>query len=193
MMKLQSVPRGNSQAQQRRGYRSRRRMNVFLAKKRAELKQRESAGTPVFSEGEICEVPQPQSFTMLEATLRANAGTPELLETARFKDLQIQPHVANKPASTVAAINKNSDSAQCSPLSIETTPSAAPGCGSDESSRGSPVANRTRSRVDKVEIIKPSHFQSETAVASDDHACVGNESQSVGYTSSKTQLLLQIN
>ena len=40
-------------------------------------------------------------------------------------------------------------------------------------------------------MIKPSHFQSRTAVASNDHACVGNESQSVGYTSSKTQLLLQ--
>ena len=52
--------------------------------------------------------------------------------------------------------------------------------------------SRTRSRVNKVEVIKPSHFQSETAVSSNDHACVGNESQSVGYTSSKTQLLLQI-
>ena len=40
---------------------------------------------------------------MPEATLRAYAGTPELLETAGFKDLQIQPQVANKPASTVAA------------------------------------------------------------------------------------------
>ena len=129
---------------------------------------------------------------MPEATLRGNAGTPELLEMGRFKDLQIHPHVANKPASTVATVNKYSGSAQCPPLSIETTPSAAPGCGSDESSRGSPVANRTRSRVNKIEVIKPSDFQSETAVPSNDHACVGNGSQSVGYTSSKTQLVLQI-
>ena len=129
---------------------------------------------------------------MLEATLRGNAETPELLEMGRFKDFQIQPHVANKPASTVATVNKYSDSAQCPPLSIETTPSAAPGCGSDESSRGSPVANRTRSQVNEIEVIMPSHFQSETAVASNDHACVGNGSQSVGYTSSKTQLVLQI-
>ena len=66
----------------------------------------------------------------------------------------------------------------------------APACGSDES--GSPVANRTRSRVNKAVIIKPSHFQSETAMASNDHAYVANESQSVGYTSSRTQLLLLI-
>ena len=37
---------------------------IALAKKRAELKQREVAGTPVFSEAEISEVPQHQSFTM---------------------------------------------------------------------------------------------------------------------------------
>ena len=120
-------------------------MNVLLAKKRAELKQRESAGTPVFSEAEVCEVPQPQTFTMPEATLRAYPGSSEFLEAASFKDLQIQPHVANTPTSTVATVSK--DSAQCPPLFIETTPSAAPGCGSDESSRGSPVANRTRRYV----------------------------------------------
>ena len=37
---------------------------IALAKKRAELKQRESAGAPVFSEAEISEVPQHKSFTI---------------------------------------------------------------------------------------------------------------------------------
>ena len=50
----------------------------------------------------------------------------------------------------------------------------------------------TRSWVNKAEIIKPSHFQPETAMATNDDACVGNKSQSVGYISSETQLLLQI-
>ena len=79
-------------------------------------------------------------------------------------------------------LSTTSDSAQCPPFSVEIIRSAAPGCGSDESSDGSPVANRTRSRVNEAEVIQLSHFQSETAVACNDHACVGSESQSVGLS-----------
>ena len=65
-----------------------------------------------------------------------------------LKDPQIQPDIANKPASTVATVNKNS--VQCPALSVETTPSVAPCCGSDASSRGSPIANRTRGNQVKL-------------------------------------------
>ena len=85
-----------------------------------------------------------------KTALGTYAGTPVLFETPRSKDPQIQPDVANTPASTVATVNKNSDSVQCPALSVETTPSVAPCCGSDASSRGSPVANRTRGNLQTI-------------------------------------------
>lgn len=73
-------------------------MNEFLAKKRAYLRQRECtcAGTPVFSE----------TFTMPQNTLKAYARIAVLFETPRSKDSLNQPDVADKPAFTLATVNK---------------------------------------------------------------------------------------
>ena len=73
--------------------------NEFLAKKRAYLRQRECtcAGTPIFSE----------TFTMPpQNALKAYARIPVLFETPRSKDSLNQPDVADKPAFTVATVNK---------------------------------------------------------------------------------------
>ena len=72
--------------------------NEFLAKMRAYLRQRgcTCAGTPIFSE----------TFTMPQNALKAYARILVLFETPRSKDSLNQPDVTDKPAFTVATVNK---------------------------------------------------------------------------------------
>ena len=170
-------------------------MNVFLAKRRADSKQTESGGIRVFSVAQMYEVPQLPTFYIPETVLRVCAWTPVLLETPRSTQgssdsawccLQACFHYCSLQEFKILILH----SALLFLLKLHPS-SAAPCCGSDEYSQVSPVANHSRHQVNKVVhvVIKPSHFQTESAVATTNYACVGNESI-CRYTSSEIQLLL---